>query len=118
MHWLIVFHWCDDFSWSTFEIPFEYLKVQLVKLSTNFAVLVINWKWINQQKGMKNIIWFNKINSRFNCGTPEKFELMQRFYGEKVVMKEQFENVSLEIINKVTKSLNRQYKNQTVLVEI
>jgi len=67
---------------------------------------------------MKNLIWFNRINTRFNCGSVEKYELMRQFYGEKVVLREAFENVSDDIVNKVTKALNRQIKGQEAILEI
>jgi hypothetical protein len=41
---------------------------------------------------------------------------MQQFYGEKIVFSEQFNNVSEEIIIKVTRAINKQIKNQSIAV--
>jgi len=63
---------------------------------------------------MKYLIWYNKVASKYNYGTQDKYITMKQFYGEKILLDEEFENISEDIIKKVTKSINKQYKKTAV----
>lgn len=64
---------------------------------------------------MKYSLWFNKIKEKFNYGSREKYVSMRQFYGDDIIFEQEFENVSEEIIRKVTRSINRQNRIHHVM---
>lgn len=65
---------------------------------------------------MKYSLWFNRIKEKFNYGTMEKYISMRQFYGDDIIFEQEFENVSEDIIRKVTRSINRQNKIRHVMI--
>ncbi|MGB3466272.1 MAG: hypothetical protein WBA74_13425 [Cyclobacteriaceae bacterium] len=64
---------------------------------------------------MKYLLWFNKLKEKFNYGSREKYLSIKRFYGDNIIEEQEFENVSEDIIRKVTRSINRQNKEHHVI---
>jgi len=64
---------------------------------------------------MKYSLWFNKIKEKFNYGSSEKYRAMRQFYGEDIIFEQEFENISEDIIKRVTRSINKQNRIHHVI---